>query len=125
MDGQLSDLAPAITSIGGFEPSSSFAAWSSEPSFISATFFPLSSDATAHSSTRSEPGSGDPALSVSDTEGARRGIGCERGKANDGKDPIQSGSITVPEPEALPLSLFGLAAVGIGARRRNVFPAAE
>jgi hypothetical protein len=127
IDGQLSDPTPAITSIGGFDSSSSFAAWGSGPSFIVGTIFPPSPDTSIHSGAPDEINPGDPALSFFDSEGALRKIGRERGKRNDGKDPDKAAppSALVPEPAALPLLLLGLAAVGIGARRRNVFPAAE
>jgi hypothetical protein len=126
IDGRLSDPTPAIASIGGFEPSGSFAAWGSEPSFISAALFPPSSDVSAHSSSPSELGSGHPALLRFESEDTRHKIGRERGEPSDGKDPDKAGapSVLVPEPEALPLLLFGLAAVGSLARRRNVFPTA-
>jgi hypothetical protein len=129
LDERRSDRTPAIVSIGGFEPISSFAAWSSEASLMSATMFPSSPDFSSHSGMPNERGSGDLALSVFASEGAWRRIRRERGrghdgKDNDGKDPGPSGSTTVPEPEALPLLLFGLAAVGILARRRNAFAAA-
>jgi hypothetical protein len=126
IDGQLSDPTPAITSIGGFDPSSSFAAWDSGPSFISATFFPPSGDVSVHSSAPNEINSGDAALSEFATEGARHNIDRERGKGDNGKNQIQttSPSVEVSEPAALPLLLFGLAALGILARRRNVFPTA-
>jgi hypothetical protein len=124
--GQLSDPTTAITSNGGFELRRSFAARGSEPSFIVGTMFPASVDVSAHSSTPNEHGSDDAALSVFATEGARRRIVRERDKGNDGKDPDKADapSVLVPEPEALPLLLFGLAALGILAQRRNVFPAA-
>jgi hypothetical protein len=126
LDGQLSDPSPAMTSITGFEPSSSVAALGSEPSFIVGTMFPPSSDASLHSSAPDEINSGDLALSVFATEGARHKIDRERGKRDDGKNPNQnpSPSVEVSEPAALPLLLFGLAALGILARRRNLFPAA-
>jgi hypothetical protein len=123
-DGRLSDPTPAISSIGGFEPSSAFAAWGSGPSFVAGTVSPPSSDLSARFNPPSDFSSGDSVLSLFDTEGARRRIGRERGKGNDGKNQDQPGSAppTVPEPAALPLLLSGLAAIGVLVRRRNLFP---
>jgi signal transduction histidine kinase len=123
-DGRLSKPTPAMPSIGGFEPSSAFAAWGSGPSFVAGTVSPPSSDLSAHSIPPSDFSSGDSVLSLFDSEGARHRIGRERGKGNDGKNQDQPGSapLTVPEPAALPLLLSGLAAIGVLARRRNLFP---
>jgi hypothetical protein len=123
IDGQLSDPTPAITSIRGFESGSAFAAWGSEPSFVVGTVFPPSSDTSLHSTTITELGSEDPTLSVFATEGARHKIDRERGKSDNGMNQHQnaSPSVEVPEPGALPLLLFGLAAVAIVVRRRSVF----
>jgi PEP-CTERM motif len=122
IDGQLSDPTPAIASIGGFEPSSSFAAWGSEPSFIVGTLSPPSSDIGVHSTGLVEIGSGDPVSFIFDTDGARHRIGHDRGRGDDGKTPGTGSStaVLVPEPGALSLALFGLAAVAIFARRRQV-----
>jgi hypothetical protein len=120
-DGQLSDPTPAIASIGGFEPSSSFAAWGSEPSFVVGTLSPPSSDIGVHSTGLVGIGPGDPISFLFDNDGTRRRIGHDRGRGDDGKTPGAGGStaILVPEPGALSLALFGLAAVAIFARRRR------
>src|SRR5271154_319277 len=120
-DGQLSDPTPVIASIGGFEPSSSFAAWGSEPSFVVGTLSPPSSDIGVHSTGLVGIGPGDPISFLFDNDGTRRRIGHDRGRGDDGKTPGAGGStaILVPEPGALSLALFGLAAVAIFARRRR------
>jgi hypothetical protein len=122
IDRQLSDPTPAITSIRGFESSSAFAAWGSEHSFIVGTMFPPSSGASLHSTTITEVGSEDPTSSVFATEGARHKIDRERGNSDNGKNQNQNASppVEVSEPGALPLLLFGLAAVAIVVRRRSV-----
>ena len=124
-DGQLSDPTPVIASIGGFEPSSSLAAWGSEPSFIVGTLSPLSPDIGVQSTGLVEIGLGDPVSFLFDSDGARRRIGHDRGRADDGKTPGAGGStaVLVPEPGALSLALFGLAAVAMFGRRRQA-PAA-
>ncbi len=121
-DGQLSDPTPAIVSIGGFEPSSSFAAWNSEPSFIVGNLSPLSSDIGVQSTGLVEIGLGDPGSFLFDTDRGRHRIGHDRGSSEDGKTPGASGStaVLVPEPGAFSLALFGLAAVAIFGRRRPV-----
>jgi hypothetical protein len=126
IDGQLSNPTPAIASIGGFEPSSSFAAWNSEPSFIVGTLSSPSSNIGVHSTGLVEIGSGDPVSFIFDTDRGRHRIGHDRGRGDDGKTPGAGGStaILVPEPGALSLTLFGLAAVAFFARRRQV-PAAS
>jgi hypothetical protein len=103
---RLSDPSPAIASIGGFEPDGAFAARGSGPSFVVGTFFPPS---------------GDLASSTAESEAARLKIGHEHRKGSNGKgkDPSSPASIVVPEPGAFSLLLFGLAAVGILARRRG------
>jgi len=85
--------SPAIASIGGFEPGGIF--------FLA---------------------SGDRASANSNSEDAHIKIGHEHHKGNNGKgqDPSSPASIVVPEPGAFSLLLFGLVAVGIPARRRNV-----
>jgi hypothetical protein len=126
IDGQLSDPTPVIASTDGFEPSSSFAPWASEPSFVVDTVFPPSLGTSLQSSTFTELASDDPALSVFAAEGARHKIEREREKRDNGKNQNQnaSPSVEVSEPKALPLLLFGLVAVAILARRSNVSPAA-
>jgi hypothetical protein len=123
-DGRESDSTPAISSIGGFGSDDAFSAWRSEPSDVVGTIFPSSSGVAVPSSSFSEFGSGDPALSRFDGESARYRIGRERGKGGNGKDKgiADPASVAVPEPAALPLLLCGLAAVGILARRRSAFP---
>ena len=66
-------------------------------------------------------GPGDPISFLFDNDGTRRRIGHDRGRGDDGKTPGAGGStaILVPEPGALSLALFGLAAVAIFARRRR------
>jgi hypothetical protein len=120
---RLSDPSPAITFIGGFEPDGAFAARGSGPSFVVGTFFPPSSEASLHSSPSRELGSGDLTSSASDSEDARLRAGREHHKGGgDGKSKGLSGaaSVGVPEPGAFSLLLFGLAAVGILARRRSI-----
>jgi hypothetical protein len=121
--GRLSDPTPAIASIGGAQRTSGFTASSPEPSLIAGTFFPPSWEMSAHSNPVIELGLGDPAASVFATEGARHKIGRDRGRGSDGDTENQNGASTVlvPEPAAFSLLLFGLAAVGILARRRNLF----
>jgi hypothetical protein len=124
-DERLSDPTPAIASIGGFDPYGAFGARGSEPSFVVGTLFPPSSDATLHSSTFTEFNSHDRALSALDSDDARFRLGREHRRNGDGKDqgPKGSATVDVPEPGAFSLLLFGLAAVGILARRRGTSPA--
>jgi hypothetical protein len=126
MDGRLSDPTPAVASIGRAEQPGGFAAWSPEPSYIAGTFFPPSGEMSVHSSPVIELGPGDPVSSVSSSEGARHKIGRDRGRGSDGNAENQTGAPTVlvPEPTAFSLLLFGLAAVCIFARRRNLFSTA-
>jgi hypothetical protein len=124
---RLSDPTPAVASIGGFEQDSAFASWASEPSFVLGTLVPTDPDTGLHSSTFTELRSGDPALPVFATEATRRRIEREHGKEgyDGGNHSGQAGSpsVSVSEPAALPLLLFGLAAVGMLALRRHAFPA--
>jgi hypothetical protein len=123
MDGRLSDPTPAIASVGGARQPGGSAAWNPEPSSIVDTFFPPSGERSIHSGTAIEPGSGDPASTVFASEGARHKIGRDHGKGSDGNTENQNGATTVlvPEPTAFSLLLFGLAAMCIFARRRNLF----
>jgi hypothetical protein len=121
IDGRLSDPTPAIASIGGAEQTSGFAASSPEPSLIVGTFFPPSWEVSVHSNPVIELGLGDPAASVFATEGARHKIGRDRGRGGDTENQNGASTVLVPEPAAFSLLLFGLAAVGILARRRNLF----
>lgn len=62
------------------------------------------------------------ASSISDSEDARLRIGREhrRGSNGKGQGSFSLASVVVPEPGAFSLLLFGLAAVGILARRRSM-----
>jgi PEP-CTERM motif len=123
IDGRLSDPTPAIASIGGTQQPGGSAAWNPEPSSIIGTFFPPSGERSVHSGTAIELGSGDPASSVFASEGARHKIGRDHSRGSDGNAENQNGAPTVlvPEPTAFSLLLFGLAAMCIFARRRNLF----
>ncbi len=123
-DVRLSDPTPAIASIGSFVPDGAFAARGAESSLDVGTFFPPSSDTGVHSSAFTEFDSHEPAFSVSDGEYTRLRIGREHRKHGDGKNPgtTTPDSVAAPEPGAFSLLLFGLAAVGIFARRRSVLP---
>jgi hypothetical protein len=123
-DGRVSDPTPAIASFGGFAWGNVFSASRSEPSVVVGTIFPSSSDVNVPSDSSTEFRSGDAGLSLFDLESARYRIGREHGKGGNGKDKgiADPGSVAVPEPAALPLLLCGIAALGILARRRRVFP---
>jgi hypothetical protein len=121
-DVRLSDPTSAIASIGSFGSDGAFAARRAESSLVVGTFFPASTDTGVHSSAFTEFDSYEPAFSVSDAEYARLRIGREHRKDGDGKGPgtTTPESVAVPEPGAFSLLLFGLAGVGICARRRSV-----
>jgi hypothetical protein len=123
IDGRLSDPTPAIASIGWSQQRGDSAAWNPESSSIVGTFFPPSGERSVHSGTAIEPGSGDPASSVFASEGARHKMGRDHGRGGDGNTENQNGAPTVlvPEPAAFSLLLFGLAAICIFGRRRNLF----
>jgi hypothetical protein len=126
-DVRLSDPTPAIASIGSFGPDGAFATRGAESSLVVGTFFPPSSDTGVHSTAFTEFDSHEPTSSGSDGEYARLRIGREHRKYGDGKNPNTTtpDSVAVPEPGALPLLLFGLAAVGIIARRRSALVTTE
>jgi PEP-CTERM motif len=123
-DARLSDPTPAIASIGSFGPDGAFATRGAESSLVVGTFFPPSTDTGVHSSAFTEFDSPEPSFAVSDGEYTRLRIGRDHRKDGDGKDPgtTTPESAAVPEPGAFSLLLFGLAAVGIFARRRSVLP---
>jgi len=121
-DVRLSDPTPAIASIGSFGLDGAFGARGAESSLVVGTFFPPSSDTGVHSSAFAEFDSHEPSFAVSDGEYSRLSIGREHRKDGDGKGlgTTTPESAAVPEPGAFSLLLFGLAAVGIFARRRSV-----
>jgi hypothetical protein len=87
---------------------------------------PTASDPIVRFGSPAEPNSGVLAPSAVGAEGFQLGFfgrDPDRGRGGEGKNKNQEDPlVSVPEPGALPLLMFGLLAVGILARRHRDFP---
>ena len=125
-DARPADPTAAMLSTNGIQSSGVFGASGSEMSLVLDPLVPTALDPIVRFGSPAEPNSGALAPSAFGAEGFQLGFfgrDPDRGRGGEGKNKNQEDPlVSVPEPGALPLLMFGLLAVGISARRHRDFP---